>query len=282
MRRLRLLILLVLALQCAGLHAELLFRSVEQVDGQKRWSPARSYASPADIAYPGILAGGPTRPAEEVLAFFSGPLTRADLVSAGVMMKLLEAGKQKLAGNTVWFASDGGDIDVAMDLGRLLRRHRVLTQVGTNDQCASACVFAFMGGERRTVAGRLGIHRPYFPSTQDDPERQVRFRLMQKTLKDFIEELDFPNSLYEAVMLVPPESMKFLSAAELKTFYLEGISPSSEDILDAAAARQLGLSMPDYLRRKAQAPGGPAAAPWSVQQGEAASTGGAVGMKPAH
>jgi hypothetical protein len=67
-------------------------------------------------------------------------------------------------------------------------------------------------------------------------------------------ELDFPDSLYEAVMLVPPESMQIVSAADLKRFYLEGISPSSEDRIDAAAARGLNLSMLEYLKRKATTP----------------------------
>jgi hypothetical protein len=77
---------------------------------------------------------------------------------------------------------------------------------------------------------------------------------MQKILKDYVEEMDFPYSLYEAVMLVPPESVKVLAAAELKNFFLDGISPSSEDLADAATARHLNLSMAEYLKRKASAP----------------------------
>jgi hypothetical protein len=73
-------------------------------------------------------------------------------------------------------------------------------------------------------------------------------------LKAYIEEMDFPDSLYEAVMLVPPESMQILTAGDLKRFYLEGISPSTEDMVDAAAARRLNLSMFEYLQRKAKAP----------------------------
>jgi len=291
-------LLLVLALQCFDLRAELLFRSVEQIDGQQRWSPIRKYSNPSDTAYARVSASGAAVPAEEVRVFLSGQITREDVDSAGVMASLLKSGKQKLAGNTVWLASGGGDIDAAMDLGRLLRKLGVFTLIGKNDQCLSACVFAFMGGERRSVAGRLGIHRPFFPFTQDTPDRPARFRHLQKILRDYIEELDFPASLYEAVMLVPPESMQILVPADLKRFYLEGISPSSEDIADAAAARRLNISMFEYLKRKAKAPacafpvadqgrcegkaqdpaGGAADDPGGMQHGEAASAAGrAVG-----
>lgn len=43
-------------------------------------------------------------------------------------------------------------------------------------------------------------------------------------------------------MLVPPESMQIVAPADLRRFYLEGISPLSEDMADAASARRLGIS----------------------------------------
>ena len=249
-------LLLVLALQCFGVRAELLFRSVEQVNGQQSWSQIKKYSNPSDIAYPRTLFGAPA-PAEEVRVFLVGDITRADMDSAEVLARLLQSGKQRISGNTVWLASNGGDIDSAMDMGRLLRRLGIFTFIARNDQCFSACVFVFMGGERRGVAGRLGIHRPYFSYTQDSPDRQMKFRHLQKVVKGYVEEMDFPASLYEAVMLVPPESMQILSAADLKRFYLEGISPSSEDVTDAASARRLNLPMIEYLQLKAKAPACP-------------------------
>jgi hypothetical protein len=246
--------LIALSLQTFDLHAELLFRSAEQVNGQLRWSPIRKYSNLSDTAYAPVSGSLAAVPVEEVRVFLSGEITQADLDSAVVMEGLLKSGKQKIVDNLVWFASNGGDTDTAMALGRLLRRLGIFTVVGKNDQCMSACVLAFMGGERRSVAGRLGIHRPYFPFTEATPNRPARFRHLQKVLKHYIEEMDFPYSLYEAVMLVPPESMQILTSSDLKRFYLEGISPSSEDIADAASARRLGLSMFDYLQRKAKAP----------------------------
>jgi hypothetical protein len=247
-------LLLVLALPCVSLHAELVFRSLERVDGQQRWSAVKKYNNPSDVPYAMYVAGRAGTPAQEVRVFVSGDITREDKAGADVMAAMLANGTQKLSGNTIWFASNGGDIDAAMDVGRLLRKLGIFTVIDKNDQCMSACVFAFMGGERRSVAGRLGIHRPFFPHTQDLPDRQAQFRHMQKILRDYVDEMDFPSSLYEAVMLVPPESVKILAAADLKNFFLDGISPSSEDLADAASARHLNLSMGEYLKRKASAP----------------------------
>jgi hypothetical protein len=244
---------LALVLPRPDLRAELLFRGVEQVNGHQGPSRIRNYSNPSDIAYPRFSLGA-AAPAEEVRVFLIGDISRADVESAEVLLGLVRSGKQKISGNTLWLASNGGDIDSAMDLGRLLRKAGIFTYVAKNDQCFSACVFAFMGGERRGVAGRLGIHRPYFLYTQDSPDRQARFRNLQRVVKGYVEEMDFPDSLYEAIMLVPPQIMQVVAPADLKRYYLEGISPSSEDIADAASARRLNLPMVEYLQLKAKTP----------------------------
>ncbi|MDP2369081.1 hypothetical protein [Rhodoferax sp.] len=243
-----------IATQGFRVQAELVFRSLQQTNGQPTWSGLKRYSNTADISYPQNGTGRLLAPVDEVRVYLSGEITRKDLDSAVVMERLVKSGQQRLSNNTLWLGSGGGDIDAGMDIGRLLRKLGIFTFVDKSDRCNSACVFAFMGGERRSVAGQLGIHRPYFPYTQDLPDRAARFRHLAKTVKDFVDEMDFPASLYEAVMLVPPESIQVVSAADLKRFYLEGISPSSEDKADAAAARRLDLPMLDYLKRKARTP----------------------------
>jgi len=241
--------LFAIALGCtaafSGARAELVFQVAERVDGKETWSPPRIYADAPQAARAHERV-------QDVRVSLTGPVMPRDYEGARVLGMLVGSGKHRIADNTVSFSSTGGDIDAALEVGRILRSLGVSTRVESGAQCVSACVFAFMGGERRSVAGALGIHRPHFPFTQDFPGRKAKFRHLQKTLKDYVEEMDFPDSLYEAVMLVPPESMQMLAPADLKRFYLDGISPSSEDAVDAAAARRLELTMADYLKLKAR------------------------------
>jgi hypothetical protein len=58
----------------------------------------------------------------------------------------------------------------------------------------------------------------------------------------------------------------------LKRFYLEGMSPSTQDEVDAAAARELGITVLEYLQRKAAASGSVAYDP-GLQQKEQAAPG---------
>ena len=245
------LLLFALTFQCLDSRAELLFRSAEQTNGQQSWSALKSYGNPLDTAYARTHEDGKQVPADEVQVFLQGYITAEDVYAGKMMESLIKKGRQSIAGNTVSLASSGGEVEAAMELGRLLRRLGVSTLVAQGEQCLSSCVFAFMGGDRRTVAGRIGIHRPYFSSAREVPDRRVYYRQLQKKLQEFIDELDFPSSLYEAVMAVPPESVSILAPAELKRFYLEGMSPSTQDEADAASARALGISVVEFLQRKA-------------------------------
>ncbi len=270
-------LLLALVLQCVEPRAELLFRSAEQKNGRPHWSPLRNYATPSDTAHLRALADGAPVAAEAVQVFLHGNITSADVYGARVMENLIKQGRQKIEGNVVSFASAGGEIDAAMELGGILRKLGVSTLVAEGDQCLSSCVFAFMGGDRRAVAGRLGIHRPYFSSARDVPDRRSHYRQLQKRLKEYIEELEFPSSFYEAVMAVPPQSVNILTSSDLKRFYLEGMSPSAQDEADAASARGLGISVAEYLQRKTAASGAAVAAPTTQQNGETASANAALG-----
>lgn len=270
------LLLFALTLQCFELQAEFLFRSAAQIDGQQHWSALKKYADPADTGYLRGFTNGTQVAPEEVQVFLQGYITSADVYGAKVMESLLKRGRQKIVGGIVSFASIGGEVDAAMELARILRKLGITAVVAKGDQCLSSCVFAFMGGDRRTVAGQIGIHRPYFSSTREVPDRRLHYRHLQKKLQEFIDELDFPPSLYEAVMATPPQSVSILTVSDLKRFYLEGMSPSTEDEADAASARGLGISLVEYLQRKGAGSGALADAS-ARQKNEAPSANPAVG-----
>ena len=286
---------LILVLPCPDLHAELLFRSA-QPDEPQRWSELKRYSDPSHTAYPKVAADDALASPDEVQVIVSGFITEEDVASAKLMEALVKSGKQRIAANVVAFSSSGGEFDAAMDLGRLLRRLRVSTLVGRDEQCLSSCVFAFMGGDRRVAAGRIGIHRPYFSSTRYLLDRRVQYQQLQRKLKEYIEELDFPPSLYEAVMAVSSEAIQVLGPGDLKRFYLDGMSPSAEEEADAESARRLDMPIGEYLQRKAKLQpcsqaggcakeGASAGAAAHTRQDEASSpsgtTRGAVGLAPA-
>ena len=69
---------------------------------------------------------------------------------------------------TVVLAGPGGRISVGFELYEMFRERKLATRV--DDECASACTFAFLGGVERSISpgGRLGFHRGSFPGLSDN------------------------------------------------------------------------------------------------------------------
>jgi hypothetical protein len=76
------------------------------------------------------------------------------------------ANKQGCAEKMVMIKSHGGDLEVAMDLGRQIRWEKFSTDM--HGYCESACVFIYIGGVKRYVHlnsqvvenSHLGVHQP--------------------------------------------------------------------------------------------------------------------------
>lgn len=88
------------------------------------------------------------------IVLFSGPVQRAD--AARMATLLGRAGRIR----EVRFDSRGGSLEAGIEIGEQIRSHRIATRVTAGAVCASACVYAFLGGMIRAVddGGRMGIH----------------------------------------------------------------------------------------------------------------------------
>lgn len=156
----------------------------------------------------------------------------------------------------VFFSSPGGDIDAAMEIGRLLRKRRVVTSA-TGWQCSSSCVLAYVGGVRRQAPKSepvFGIHTPFPTSTADVSQEaaQKRFVDIGNRIKSYLREMNIPESLYDEMLRYPTTQMHYLTANELSQFLLVGIDPVEQDRRDSDQARRLGLDKITYLQRRAQ------------------------------
>ncbi len=69
---------------------------------------------------------------------------------------------------TVVLSGPGGRLSVGFELYDMFRERKLATRV--DDECASACTIAFLGGVERSISpgGRLGFHRGSFPGLSDN------------------------------------------------------------------------------------------------------------------
>jgi len=101
--------------------------------------------------------------------------------------------------------------------------------------CSSACVYALVGAAVRQVGAgaRLGVHASKLvriyrdgrvrAAAQDDlsPREQAHITSFNAELKSYLRAMGVDRSLFEAVMKVPPEQVRYLSSDEIARFGIE-------------------------------------------------------------
>ncbi len=113
------------------------------------WATVVASVSFAHAASVEVVAHGDDR-----IVIFSGPVQQNDIARMDVV---LDSG---LRIREIRFDSRGGNLEAGIAIGERIRERRVATRITRGSVCASACVYAFLGGLVRMVddGGRIGIH----------------------------------------------------------------------------------------------------------------------------
>lgn len=102
----------------------------------------------------------------------------------------------------VWLDSVGGDVDEAMAIGQVIRAAGATTFHG---YCASACVYAFLGGRERIVSldsGSLSVHRPTLAEANIAQPTDLGTRMLN-ILRSYIVTMTGNEAFYQVMMRVP-------------------------------------------------------------------------------
>ena len=125
--------------------------------------------------------------------------------------------------------SKGGDLNAALELGKLIRSHDLITFV--LEECFSSCVIAFAGGVWRNVVveafgmplAKIGIHRPFLMGhVTTIAERRKEFNTLAQSVKTFLREGGVSETLWDDMVKTPPENMRLLSQEDVIHYGLLG------------------------------------------------------------
>jgi len=159
----------------------------------------------------------------------------------------------------IYINSNGGDIYAAMDIGRTVRHSTnnsgVMVAVHTNGKCYSSCVLVLAGAEQRGRLGKIGIHRPYATAPSSDSKQIAKWQAqLANDVKAYLREVNVQESLYDAMMAYPPDSIYiFKTEEEMDRFGLLQIDPVLEEQLAAVQMRRYSITDRSiYLQRLAQ------------------------------
>jgi ATP-dependent protease ClpP protease subunit len=150
--------------------------------------------------------------------------------------------------------SRGGDIEAAIAAGIIARENDMMTLVSENASCASACVLTFLGGSLRVVGGRIGIHRPYqIRYTDSEADAKRSYETINKIVKNYLDKMNITPRVLEAMNLVSPSNVRWLTKDECKDLGIEGNDPVKSEKNDSAWARNLGITKTELYERRQRA-----------------------------
>jgi ATP-dependent protease ClpP protease subunit len=151
--------------------------------------------------------------------------------------------------------STGGDVSASIRIARLLRDGEPYwVTIEQHSVCYSSCVLLLAGAGRRDVAGKVGIHRPYSSNVQAErsvANIQVEQKRVEAIVKGFLAEVNVNPALYDDMMATPPHRIKVLSRDQLEKYGISDDAPDVEQAENERLARAIGISMPEFLKRKA-------------------------------
>ncbi len=123
--------------------------------------------------------------------------------------------------------SPGGNLAAGIRLGRLFRALGLSTEVSKNDICASACVYAYLGGTKRSAEGKLAVHQFYVSNPKSvfsGSEFTAQMSEQQAVigyLMDYLLEMGIDARLLAVASKVNPGTIKVLSGTEIIDFGLD-------------------------------------------------------------
>jgi hypothetical protein len=150
--------------------------------------------------------------------------------------------------------TDGGDVETALKMGHIIRQKDLSVIVPEVGYCRSACVFLLAGAVNRLVGGEVAIHRPYFSKlAQGLTPQQVdsKYKTLVHLMSDYVQKMNVPQSLVDAMLVTPPGQMKILSSAEIARYMLDQTDPAYDERRTARIAAAYRLDSNEYRRRDA-------------------------------
>lgn len=158
--------------------------------------------------------------------------------------------------------SRGGDIDAAMGIGRLFRKHEaaVMSINRQKNSCYSACVMLVAGAVQRSSLFAdmliynyegIGIHRPYFSNHQgiNAKDTELRYKNMIERIRRYFQEMNISNAFADMMIEVPPNKIKLLSYDDAVRF-LPLADPAYDEVLIARQATIYGVSVLEMRKRQ--------------------------------
>ena len=134
----------------------------------------------------------------------------------------------------VFLNSPGGSVDEALEIGKLIRKYQLATNVAQGDECLSSCFLLFMSGVSRSMSENfyrnielreeyqvstenvpVGIHRMFYESKDfselSADEASVMYREKNSEIESYLKNVGTPDYFIDKMNNTPSDKMFILT-----------------------------------------------------------------------
>ena len=143
--------------------------------------------------------------------------------------------------------SSGGDVDAAIQIGRIIRENDATVYV--DGKCYSSCALIYIAGVTRINSGVIGLHRPYFgstPQSRQSVERQLP--LMLQKVKSYVQEMGVADNFYQEMINTEPSKMKLYEGGNIQKI-VPTLDPTYDEIKTSYEALKYGIDTQEMRQR---------------------------------
>ena len=150
--------------------------------------------------------------------------------------------------NAVVLNTRGGNVDAALKMGRLIRKHGLNTYLAPKSECASACIFILIGGITRMAFGELSVHRSGVDINSPTTLQKLKKHNDDNTkeVNDYVEEMGISPLLADAILMTPYWRTRELTWRDRTRWGVHGMDTIHEEMWFREASRSAKLSVPVF------------------------------------
>ena len=121
-------------------------------------------------------------------------------------------------------------------------------------ECAAACSFLFVAGEKRRAYGRLGVHQFSSNGRLTGGEAEQTAQQVTAEIIDYLKEYDVPAQFLVRMLETPPTSMYWFPVEELRQHGIETLSTFPTELEQVAGIPELTQPVAAVAPEPAPAP----------------------------
>lgn len=164
----------------------------------------------------------------------AGPVTPTSVSDFRKALRALEV-------ETLFLLSPGGNVQAGLELSAILNDRRMSTVIPPDQDCASACAFLFVAGEKRRAYGRLGVHQ--FTSNGASGSGEASAQRVAAEIIDYLKEYKVPPQFLVRMLETPPDQIYWFDVVELRSHGIETLSTFPRELERFAAIPQLAVQI---------------------------------------